>query len=60
LKRKIFEPGFTLDPATGSGLGLYVVRKVVERYGGRVWVEDTKPKGATFVIRLKSKQAASD
>jgi|GEM_PF-2766499 len=60
LKRKIFEAGFTLDPTTGSGLGLYVVRKVVERYGGRVWVENTKPKGATFVIRLKSKQGASD
>uniref|UniRef100_A0A7J2TJ12 HAMP domain-containing histidine kinase n=1 Tax=Archaeoglobus fulgidus TaxID=2234 RepID=A0A7J2TJ12_ARCFL len=57
LKRKIFEMGFTLDTTTGSGLGLYVVKKVVERYGGRVWVEDTKPRGATFVIRLRSRNA---
>ncbi|MFN3383758.1 MAG: sensor histidine kinase [Archaeoglobaceae archaeon] len=55
IKRKIFEEKFTLDPQSGSGLGLYVVRKVVERYGGRVWVEDTKPRGATFVLRLKTK-----
>ncbi|MEM2191271.1 MAG: HAMP domain-containing sensor histidine kinase [Archaeoglobaceae archaeon] len=54
IKRRIFEENFTLDPQTGSGIGLYVVKKVVERYGGRVWVEDTKPRGATFVIRLKS------
>ncbi|MEM0202940.1 MAG: ATP-binding protein [Archaeoglobaceae archaeon] len=55
IRRKIFEEKFTLDPQSGSGLGLYVVRKVVERYGGRVWVEDTKPRGATFVLRLKTK-----
>ncbi|MEM1998805.1 MAG: ATP-binding protein, partial [Archaeoglobaceae archaeon] len=55
IKRKIFEEKFTLDPKSGSGLGLYVVRKVVERYGGRVWVEDTKPRGATFVLRLKAR-----
>lgn len=54
IKRRIFEEGFTVNEKTGTGIGLYVVKKVVERYGGRVWVEDTKPKGATFVVRLRS------
>ncbi|MEM0214394.1 MAG: HAMP domain-containing sensor histidine kinase [Archaeoglobaceae archaeon] len=52
-KKKIFE-GYSLTLKERTGLGLYIVKKVVERYGGRVWVEDTKPKGATFVIRLKA------
>lgn len=54
LRRRIFEEGFTIDEKTGTGIGLYVVKKVVGRYGGRVWAEETKPRGATFVIRLKS------
>ncbi|MEM4155660.1 MAG: HAMP domain-containing sensor histidine kinase [Archaeoglobaceae archaeon] len=54
IKRRVFEEGFTVDNKTGTGIGLYVVKKVVERYGGRVWVEDTKPRGATFVIRLRA------
>ncbi|MCS7144261.1 MAG: HAMP domain-containing histidine kinase [Archaeoglobaceae archaeon] len=52
-KKKIFE-GYNLTLKEKTGIGLYIVKKVVERYGGRVWVEDTKPKGATFVIRLKA------
>lgn len=57
IKRRVFEEGFTVNQKTGTGIGLYVVKKVVQRYGGRVWVEDTKPKGATFVIRLRSPKA---
>ncbi len=52
-KKKIFE-GYNLSLKEKTGLGLYIVKKVLERYGGRVWVEDTKPRGATFVIRLKA------
>ncbi|NHW22918.1 MAG: hypothetical protein HA489_01480 [Archaeoglobales archaeon] len=52
-KKKIFE-GYNITLKERTGLGLYIVKKAVERYGGRVWVEDTKPKGATFVIRLKT------
>ncbi|RLI75450.1 histidine kinase, partial [Archaeoglobales archaeon] len=36
-----------------TGLGLYIVKRVVERYGGDVSVEDNKPKGAVFVVRLR-------
>jgi signal transduction histidine kinase len=52
-RKKIFE-GYNITLKERTGLGLYIVKKAVERYGGRVWVEDTKPKGATFVIRLKT------
>jgi signal transduction histidine kinase len=30
-----------LTTKTGKGIGLYIVRRLVERYKGRVWVEDT-------------------
>lgn len=54
VRRRIFEESFTINDKIGTGIGLYVVKKVVERYGGRVWAEETKPKGSTFVIMLKS------
>lgn len=53
IKSKLFERGFKYGDSKQSGLGLYIVRKVVERYGGEVRVEDNHPSGAIFVIRLR-------
>lgn len=54
IKGRIFEEGFTEGKNKGTGLGLYITSKTLERYGGKIWVEDNKPKGTVFVLRLKT------
>ncbi|HKE96134.1 MAG TPA: ATP-binding protein, partial [Povalibacter sp.] len=40
------------DQYPGTGIGLALVRKAVERIGGRVWAESNPGKGATFFVEL--------
>ncbi|MBN2537450.1 hypothetical protein JXB37_04135 [candidate division WOR-3 bacterium] len=48
--RKVFEPFFTTREK-GSGLGLFVVRRVVEEHGGRVELE-SRPGKTVFTVRI--------
>jgi signal transduction histidine kinase len=49
----VFERFFTRrSGAGGTGLGLALVRAIVEAHGGRVWVESTLGQGATFHVSL--------
>ncbi len=51
MRERIFDPYFTTQPTERSGLGLWVVRSLAERYGGRVQV-DGDERGAAFTIWL--------
>jgi signal transduction histidine kinase len=46
-------PGPLASRVKGTGLGLYIVRSVARRHGGRVWAESDGPgRGSTFVMQL--------
>jgi PAS domain S-box-containing protein len=52
IKERIFEETFKSGKTAGTGIGLYIVKKTVERYGGSITVEDTNGGGATFILLL--------
>jgi len=55
-QRKIFEIFHRLEPdrKSGEGLGLTIVRHVLDRHNGKVWVESELGKGSKFFVSLPS------
>lgn len=48
----LFNRLFNKRNVTGSGLGLSIVKQIIEAHGGEVWVESRKSQGSTFFITL--------
>ncbi|MCF7792852.1 MAG: tetratricopeptide repeat-containing sensor histidine kinase [Candidatus Cloacimonetes bacterium] len=53
IRDKIFEESFAYGNSGNTGLGLFIVKKAVENYGGSVRVKNNQPSGTMFMIRLK-------
>jgi signal transduction histidine kinase len=48
--RRLGQPGS--ESVKGTGLGLYLTKKIIDGHDGKISVEDNQPKGAIFVVRL--------
>ncbi len=54
---KIFDPFFTTKPnGKGTGLGLFIAKRIVTQHDGRIWVENNPDCGVTFTVVLPRKQ----
>lgn len=58
---ELFQPFSRLHGAevSGSGIGLTIVRRIVERHGGEVWAEGRPGQGASFFFSLPRERDAS-
>lgn len=58
---KVFDPFFTTkDAGEGSGLGLFIVHKIIKENNGTIVVQSEKGYGSTFLINLPSRETGDE
>jgi signal transduction histidine kinase len=58
LAPRMFDPFVSGGEQPGSGLGLYLSRRIVEQFGGRLWYEPRREGGSRFAVELPAADGA--
>lgn len=57
-QKRIFEKFYRSDRAqkkqiSGSGMGLFIIKEILEKHGGKIWLQSKENEGTTFFFTLK-------
>lgn len=57
---ELFSRSSNSHPYEGTGVGLAIVRKIMEKHGGKIWLESVPEGGSVFFVQFKQSDLAAD